>query len=224
MFTKLRNLYYKIKYSNLKSNAGAVGVIIGNKKDKDDFNARIEEIAARTSPCYKTNDEVLAYIREKYNLTQITPSRSAVANYKVNYIMNVCPEVLKTPEYKLPDGNKSPSRKQMQAFHENSNKRFSEALDYPMEKLGIELECIVLAFTVFSYALGGEKGIHDVIFCHRNNGGSSVYDCFLCIYDAAEGVDGASFVPLLCKVKGHGIAAVEDKAVIGAKIAEINPV
>ena len=90
--------------------------------------------------------------------------------------------------------------------------------------LGIELECIVLAFTVFSYALGGEKGIHDVVFCHRNNSGSSVYDCFLCIYDAAEGVDGASFVPLLCKVKGHGIAAVEDKAVIGAKIAEINPV
>lgn len=156
MFTKLRNLYYKIKYSNLKSNAGAVGVIIGNKKDKDDFNARIEEIAARTSPCYKTNDEVLAYIREKYNLTQITPSRSAVANYKVNYIMNVCPEVLKTPEYKLTDGNKSPSRKQMQAFHENSNKRFSEALDYPMEKLGIELECYT-----FTYGLSDSS---EVIF------------------------------------------------------------
>lgn len=148
MFTKLRQLYYKIKYSNLKSESGAVGVVIGKKKNKDDFNAMLEEIAARTSPCYKTNDEVLAYIREKYNLTQITPSRSAVANYKVNYIMNVCPEVLTTPEYKLPDGNKSPSRKQMQAFHESSNKRFSEAFDYPMEKLGIELECYT-----FTYAL-----------------------------------------------------------------------
>lgn len=139
MFRKLRNLYYKIKYSNLKG--GAVGVIIGNKKSKTDFDEKVAEIADRTLPCYKTNDEVLAFIRERYNLIPDTLSKSAVANYKVNYIMNVCPEVLTTPEHKLPDRKKSPSRKQMQIFHETSNQRFSEALDYPIEKLGLELEC-----------------------------------------------------------------------------------
>lgn len=139
MFTKIRNLYYKIKYSNLKG--GAVGVIIGNNKSKTNFDEKVAEVADRTTPCYKTNDEVLAYVRERYNLTSDTLSRSAVENYKVNYIMNVCPELLETPEYKIPQGKKAPTRKQMQMFHENSNKRFSEAFDYPMEKLGLELEC-----------------------------------------------------------------------------------
>ena len=41
MFRKLRNLYYKIKYSNLKG--GAVGVIIGNKKSKTDFDEKVAE-------------------------------------------------------------------------------------------------------------------------------------------------------------------------------------
>lgn len=139
MLTKIRNLYYKIKYSNLKG--GAVGVIIGNKKSKTDFDEKFAEIAERATPCYKTNDEVLSYIRERYNLTPDRLSRSAVENYKVNYIMNVCPKLLETPEYKIPQGKKAPTRKQMQMFHENSNKRFSEAFDYPMEKLGLELEC-----------------------------------------------------------------------------------
>ena len=148
MFTKLRKLYYKIKYSNLKSGSGAVGVIIGSKKNNDDFNHRLDEIAEKTSPCYKSNDEVLVYICERYNLKSVTLSQSAVANYKVNYIMNVCPEVLTTPEYKIPDSKKSPTRKQMQAFHENSNKRFDEAFNYPDELLGLELEGYIFTYTL----------------------------------------------------------------------------
>lgn len=141
MFTKLRNLYYKIKYSNLKSDSGAVGIIIGSNDSKDDFNIKLEELAERTLPCYKSNTEVLNHIKEKYNLTPVTLSKSAVANYKVNYILNVCPEVLNTHEYKLPQGKKAPTCKQIEMLRENSNRRFSEAFNYPIEKLGLELEC-----------------------------------------------------------------------------------
>ena len=148
MFEKLQKLYYKIKYSNLKSDSGSVGVIIGKKKNKDDFNKKFEKIAMRTSPCYKTNDEVLAYIRERYNLKSVALSKSAIANYKINYIMSVCPELLATPEYKIPDSKKSPTRKQMQTFHENSNKRFSEAFNYPDEMLGLELECYIFTYNL----------------------------------------------------------------------------
>ncbi len=140
MLMKLRNLYYKIKYKNLKGSACAVGVIIGDKKKKDDFNIKLDEIAKRTQPCYKTNDEVLSYIRDRYVLTPATFSKSTLENYKVNYIMNECPEVLTTPEIHLPHSSKSPSRKQMQKFQENSNKRFDEAWNYPIEKFGFEFE------------------------------------------------------------------------------------
>lgn len=60
--------------------------------------------------------------------------------------MNVCPEVLTTPEYKIPDDKKSPTRKQMQTFHENSNKCFDEALNYPIEKLGLEIEGYIFTY------------------------------------------------------------------------------
>lgn len=141
---KLRDLYYRLKYRNLKGSAAAVGVIIGGKKKKDDFDKKLDEIARRTTPCYKTNDEVLAYIREKYNLTPVEFSKADVENYKVNYIMNNCPEVLTTPEYSLPDNRKSPTKKQMQAYNESSDKRFKEAWNYPIERLGIEFDKYII--------------------------------------------------------------------------------
>ncbi len=117
-----------------------MGIIIGSKKKKDNFNEKVEEIARRTTPCYKTNDEVLAYIRERYVLTPATFSNATLESYKVNYIMNECPEVLTTPEIPLHDNGKAPSRKQMQKFQESSNKRFEEAWNYPIEKFGFEFE------------------------------------------------------------------------------------
>lgn len=159
MYMKLRDLYYKLKYRNLKSGAGAVGVIFGSKKKNDDFNAKLEEIAKRTTPCYKANDEVLTYIRERYNLTPATFSNTMLENYKVNYILNECPEVLTTPEQLLPDNGKAPTRKQMEEFHENNNKRFEEAWSYPIEKLGLEFKTYI-----FEYILpDGYKVKFDVI-------------------------------------------------------------
>lgn len=145
---KLRDLYYKLKYRNLKGSAGAVGVIIGSKKNKDDFNERLEEIAKQTTPCYKTNDEVLAYIRERYNLIPASFSDTTLENYKVNYILNECSEVLTTQEKHLPDNGKAPTRKQMEEFHENSSKRFEEAWSYPIEKFGFEFETYIFEYVL----------------------------------------------------------------------------
>ncbi len=156
---KLRDLYYKLKYRNLKGDAVAVGVIFGNKKKKDDFNEKLEEVAKQTTPCYKTNDEVLIYIRERYKLVPATFSDTMLENYKVNYILNECQEVLMTPEKHLPDNGKAPTRKQMEEFHENSSKRFEEAWSYPIEKLGFEFKTYI-----FEYVLpDGYKVKFDVI-------------------------------------------------------------
>lgn len=140
MLVKLRSLYYKLKYRNLKGSSGAVGVIISNRKKKDDFNEKLVEISKRAVPCYKTNEEVLEYIRNRYILTPVIFSKSILENYKVNYIMNEYPEILATPEVHLYDNRKAPSRKQMQEFQESSNKRFEEAWNYPIEKFAFEFE------------------------------------------------------------------------------------
>ena len=140
MFKKLQKLYYKTKYSNLKSGSGAVGVIIGSKKNKkDDFNAKLEEIASRTSPCYKTNDEVLAYIRERYDLKSTIPTEAEKTQFKINYILNKRPDVLTTPEIKLSENGKTPNRNEFEKFQENQHDRFAEARLYPFENLGLDI-------------------------------------------------------------------------------------
>jgi len=61
----LKQLYYKLKYRNT---AASVAIIKSSKKKKNDFEAACEEYAKTLKPCYKTNSEVLEYIKNEYGL------------------------------------------------------------------------------------------------------------------------------------------------------------
>lgn len=141
---KLKDLYYKLKYRGI--GAGAIGVFHSSKKKKNDINEKFDKIAERTLPCYKTNDEVLSYIRGKYDLTSTPISTAEIENYKINYILSSCPELLSTSEEPIFTSDKTPTRKQMKVFSENTNKRFEEARNYPIEKLGLKLEAYTFEF------------------------------------------------------------------------------
>lgn len=142
---KLKQIYYKLKYRNI---ATSVAIIESSKKNKNDFGAACEEYAKTLKPCYKTNAEVLEYIKNKYGLRKEKLTTAAAEGYKINYIVNQHSELLSTPEPHCFTGDKIPSRKVLLEQHEIIAKRIDEARAYPLEKLGLSLELYK-----FDYAL-----------------------------------------------------------------------
>jgi len=118
---KLKELYYCIKYRLKKgNNACAIGIIHSDGKKKREYDEKLDNIARNTSPCYKKNDEVLAYIRSKYELKIKKLTDIEIEMYKTNFLLGKHPEFLKKQE--------------------QDEERFCEARNYPIEKLGLEIE------------------------------------------------------------------------------------
>ena len=134
---RLKQIYYKLKYRNT---ASSVAIISGSKKKKNEFEAACEEYAKTLKPCYKTNAEVLEYVKNKYGLRKEKLTEGAAESYKINYILNQHPELISTPEIKLFSGDKMPSRKEMIERNEALDKCLLEAKAYPLDKLGLSLE------------------------------------------------------------------------------------
>jgi len=141
----LKQLYYKLKYRNT---AASVAIIKSSKKKKNDFEAACEEYAKTLKPCYKTNSEVLEYIKNEYGLRKEKLTTPVAENYKINYIMNQQPELISTPEPKGLAGDKMPSRKELLEQQKIFAKRIDEARAYPLEKLEISLELYKFDYTL----------------------------------------------------------------------------
>lgn len=118
---KLKELYYCIK-SRVKNgnNACAIGIIHSDGKKKRKYDEKLDSIAQNTLPCRKTNDEVLDYIRNKYELKIKSFTDSELEMYKINFLLGKHPEFINVQEKK-----------------ENL---FNKAKNFPMEKLGLKVE------------------------------------------------------------------------------------
>ena len=136
---KLRDLYYKFKYR--KCGAAAVAVIRGNKKISLDKSLNSAE--AEIKPCRKSNEAALVALGEKYEVEPCELEQEEILEFKTNYILNYRPELIKTPLAALP-GNKMPSGRELQKFTQSNHARFSEAHDFPLEKLNLSLNAHIL--------------------------------------------------------------------------------
>lgn len=163
---RLKQIYYKLKYRNI---ATSFAIIESGEKKKNDFEVACDEYANTLKPCYKTNTEVLEYIKNKYGLRKEKLTTSVTEGYKINYIMNQHPELLGTCEPKYHSGNKRPSRKELLEQHKIIAKRVEEARAYPLEKLGISLELYK-----FDYALSDSDVAEFTILVDNTNDGFTI--------------------------------------------------
>jgi len=163
---RLKQIYYKLKYRNT---ASSVAIISGSKKKKNEFEAACEEYAKILKPCYKTNAEVLEYVKNKYGLRKEKLTEGAAESYKINYILNQHPELLTSPIPKLLSGDKMPSRKEMIEKNEALDKCLLEAKAYPLEKLGLSLELYK-----FIYALSDGTVAEFTILADNTNDGFTI--------------------------------------------------
>ena len=115
---KLSELYYRIKYR--KKNACAIAIINSDGKKKTEYDEKLDNIARNAVPCYKKNEEVLSYIRDKHILKNRELSDIEIEMYKANFLLGKHPEFLKSQE--------------------QSEDRFNEAKNFPMEKLGLVIK------------------------------------------------------------------------------------
>ncbi len=160
----IKELYYRFKYRPKKGQAGATGIIMSKKNNANDFNERLEKMTATVVPQYRSNADVLEYLKSKYNLVGSAMSEGEFTSFKVNYIMNKRPEVLTIHEIKLPK-DREPTRKQFLEFSENSQKRFEEARKYPFEKLNLDISSYY-----FEHSFNSGKTAHiDIVFENKND-------------------------------------------------------
>lgn len=140
---KLKELYYRVKYRSIKTKNGAIGIICTDKNKKNDFEKKADELSKITVPSYKTNAEVIEYIKEKYNFQQTTVSDVELENFKVNYILGKHPELLSISQKSYPVNT---SREKILKIHEHNEKVFEEARSYPFEKLNLDIEMYKLNY------------------------------------------------------------------------------
>ncbi len=158
---KLKDLYYRVKYRSIKTKDGAIGIICTDKNKKNDFDKKVDELSKITVPCYKTNSQVINYIKEKYNFQQVDISDKELENYKVNYILGRHPELLTISQKGYPQ---DASRKIILEIHEHNEKVFEEARNYPFEKLNLDIEMYKM-----NYSLKGDTKVEFNIIADNTN-------------------------------------------------------
>lgn len=158
---KLKDLYYRMKYRSIKTKDGAIGIICTDNKKKNEFDKKVDELSKITIPCYKTNSQVITYIKEKYNFQQVVNSDKELENYKVNYILGKHPELLSTSQKNYPQ---NASRQTILEIHEHNEKVFEEARNYTFEKLNLDIEMYKM-----SYSLNDDTEIEFNIIADNTN-------------------------------------------------------
>lgn len=144
---KLKELYYRVKYRSIKTKDGAIGIIYTDSKKKSDFDKKVDELRKITVPCYKSNPQVINYIKEKYDFKQVDISDKELENYKVNYILGKHPELLTISQKVYPQ---NASRETILEIHKHNEKVFEEARNYPFEKLNLDIEIYKMNYSVNS--------------------------------------------------------------------------
>lgn len=134
---KLKDLYYRVKHRSIKTKDGVLGIICTDKNKKNDFDKKVEELRKNAVPCYKTNGEVVEYIKRKYNFEKTAISDVELENFKVNYILGKYPELLSLTQKQY---SVNASREEILEIHEHNEKVFKEARNYPFEKLNLDIE------------------------------------------------------------------------------------
>ena len=134
-----------MKYRSIKTKDGAIGIICTDSKKKNDFDKKVDELSKITVACYKTNAQVISYIKEKYNFQQADVSGKKLENFKVNYILGKHPELLSISQKGYPQ---NASRKIILEIHEHNEKVFEEARNYPFEKLNLDIEVYKLNYSL----------------------------------------------------------------------------
>ena len=143
----IKRKYYGFKYRPKRETAGATAVILSDGKGKNDFYEKAEQIAKELEPCEKSISQLFAYLKAEYQAEPSEPSEKRAEMVKAQIILNIYPELLSTPEKKLPE---KASRKEFWAWSENNDIRWQEALAYPFEKLGFVIQCCVFQRTLAS--------------------------------------------------------------------------
>lgn len=155
---KLKDLYYRVKYRSIKTKDGAIGIICADKRKKTDFDNKVEELRKNTVSCYKTNQEVIEYIKEKYKFQKTEISDIELENFKVNYILGKHPELLSVTQKNY---SANASREEIIEIHEHNEKVFEEARNYPFEKLSLDIEAYHLYYSLNKDAVVEFKMIAD---------------------------------------------------------------
>lgn len=145
---KIKQIIAKIfNKNNFACSIGIIGAADGptsiftaktNMEKRRKFNEWLDNAAKQIKPCGKTIEELESYLIEKYNAEKVEVSDFHAKIIKTNIIMNFFPELLTTPITKF-EGNKKPTKKQMREFAENSEKRHNEAMEYPLDKLNLDI-------------------------------------------------------------------------------------
>ncbi len=167
---KFKGIYYRIKYRPKRGEAAASAVFNVRSKyslKNDDYAKRLDSFSKTLTPCAKTNAEVFEYLNSKYELTPVEASEKKLKSFKINYILNVRPDVLTTPEYRI-STDKAPSRKEYLAWSENNDKRFKETISYPMEKLDLDL-------SAYSFKYSFESGNYTEFLVVFENNTDEIY-------------------------------------------------
>ncbi len=84
----IKELYYCFKYRNGRGHDGPVGIFVSKKKQYRTIMERLDKIEKSIIPIYRNNDEVLEYIKTKFNLTEVKVAEDVLPNFKTNYIIN----------------------------------------------------------------------------------------------------------------------------------------
>ena len=177
-FTWLNNRLNRFKYRPKRGQSGMTAVLLCDKHNS--FENHIESLAASLTPSRMTNAEVLKYIKSKYDLKETALSEGELNSFKINYILNMCPDVLHTPEINLPK-DKNPTRRQFLKHSENASKRFQEAAAYPIQNLGLDIS----AYS-FEYIFENGNSISFQIICENANDDIFVYGRSLGMLDETE--------------------------------------
>lgn len=143
----IKRKYYGFKYRPGRETAGATAVFVADDKGKNDFYEKAEQIAKELEPCEKSISQLFAYLKAEYQAEPSELSEKRAEMVKAQIILNIYPELLSTPEKKLPE---KASRKEFLAWSENNDIRWQEALAYPLEKLGFVIRCCVFQRTLAS--------------------------------------------------------------------------
>lgn len=134
----IKRKYCGFRYRSEGKTAKATAVFFSDGKETNVFQESTEQLAKELKPCDKSISELFAYLKAKYRAQPSEANEKRMEIGKAQIILNIYPDILSTPERKLPE---KASRKEFLAWSENNDLRWQEALHYPMEKLGFVMRC-----------------------------------------------------------------------------------
>lgn len=155
IISKLFGKYNSAHSVGYVSNGGVTSVYVtkNSEEKQKEFNEWLNKVAGEIKPCGKSIEELELYLVENYKAEMTEVSAFNLKVIKSNIILGLFPELLTTPEIKL-DYNKKPTKKQLEQFAHISDKRLNEAMEYPPEKLNLDICVYTFPFICENQEIG----------------------------------------------------------------------